>query len=138
MKPNTPAVPYSEQLDCARGELRRRQANFPNLVARGKFSQAAADREINSMAAIVKTIEAITTQKTMSTTPTPQGQHLGTFKGYSFRLTGENCQLYIICDSPETAESVFSQLAHESSPPINHERCQWVLASFAAANPPKS
>lgn len=50
---------YTEQLECAQRELRRRTMNLPNLVRNGKLTKDYADKEIAAMTAIVETLQKL-------------------------------------------------------------------------------
>jgi len=47
----------SDQLACAKRELALRRNVYPGWVKSGRMKQAKADHEIESMAAIVQTLE---------------------------------------------------------------------------------
>jgi hypothetical protein len=57
----TETVPISidDQVEAARREVRQRERVYPRFIANGKMTQAAADREVARMKAIVKTLEDV-------------------------------------------------------------------------------
>lgn len=56
-----PDIPISEQVAEAERELRRRRVFYPRSVLGGSMSQLAADKNIAAMAAILKTLEGLST-----------------------------------------------------------------------------
>ena len=50
---------YEEQRECAERELKLRKRVYPNLVLRGRMTQAKADWEIRTMEHIVITLRAL-------------------------------------------------------------------------------
>lgn len=50
-------VPFEEQLACVQRELKLRRRAYPRLVASQRMSQAAADREVMLMEAVLETVK---------------------------------------------------------------------------------
>lgn len=48
-----------EQILCVKREIRQRGHVYPRLVSIGKMKQADADREINTMAAVLATLQRL-------------------------------------------------------------------------------
>lgn len=53
------AVPLSEQVKCVQREIRLRQVVYPKLIARGKMTQATADKEMQAMQAVLATLQKL-------------------------------------------------------------------------------
>jgi hypothetical protein len=54
-----PTVPYSDQLACAKRELRMRQQQYPVWVRQGKMTQAWCDLQLAHQGAIIHTLERL-------------------------------------------------------------------------------
>jgi uncharacterized protein YqhQ len=52
-------ISLSEQITCVRREIGMRERVYPRFVANGKMKQAAADRELATMRAVLATLEAL-------------------------------------------------------------------------------
>lgn len=52
-------ITITDQLACAKRELKMRQRVYPQWVATGRLRQETADHEIACMAAIVQTLEGL-------------------------------------------------------------------------------
>ena len=58
--PPTPSlIPLRAQLACARRELALRTRVYPRLIAQGTLRPEAAERELQAMQAIVRTLTAL-------------------------------------------------------------------------------
>lgn len=56
----TTAVPLEDQIKCAKRELKMRESVYPKLVASGRMKREAALQQIDTMQAIVWTLESLT------------------------------------------------------------------------------
>jgi len=56
---NPPTVSLGEQFDCAVRELDKRQRLYPRWVKEGKLNELKAQREIDAMEAIVRTLDKL-------------------------------------------------------------------------------
>jgi cbb3-type cytochrome oxidase cytochrome c subunit len=54
-----PAVPYTDQLACAKRELRMRRQAYPAWVQQGKMTQAWAALQVAHQEAIIATLERL-------------------------------------------------------------------------------
>lgn len=54
-----PEIPLSDQIACVKREIATRQRVYPRWVSEGKMPQAAADRETNTMLAVLATLERL-------------------------------------------------------------------------------
>lgn len=53
------APTIDDQIRCVKREISQRGHVYPRLVSVGKMKQADADREINTMAAVLATLERL-------------------------------------------------------------------------------
>jgi hypothetical protein len=52
-------IPFSEQAQCVMREIKLRRRAYPRLIASQRLSQAAADREIATMEAVLETVQLL-------------------------------------------------------------------------------
>ena len=55
------SISLEDQISCAKRELAMRKSAYPRWVANGKMKQAEADKETDRMAAILETLQNLTT-----------------------------------------------------------------------------
>lgn len=53
------APTVDEQILCVKREIRQRRHVYPRLVSAGKMKQADAEREIDTMAAVLATLQRV-------------------------------------------------------------------------------
>ena len=52
-------VSYQQQLDCVKREIKMRERVYPRWVEAGRMTQDKADRELEAMRAVGKTLESM-------------------------------------------------------------------------------